>query len=302
MEAFHSFWSEPNRIRNQGEVSLPDFEQLTAVLSALEWKRHSGKILMITDTAGEAFLRQAGLLPFWSEVRTDLDGLKGEADPAAFWAAGKLYALRRMPLPCVMLDTDLIVWTPADELLGSMQDCDAVAAHPEGLNPQSYPDPTGFRFREGCGLPESWDLRLPAANTAFLFLRDAALRDVYVDEAIRFMKHVETENLNPVQSMCFMEQRILPMCAKALGKRFGFLMNPEEVFRQESLTHTWGFKQVLRMNPVARDAFCMRCVRRIHLDFPSEAERLLACRDLRDYARRYRSAKSIDQETPMTTA
>ena len=68
-------------------------------------------------------------------------------------------------------------------------------------------------------------------------------------------------------------------------------MKPEEVLAQSIVTNTWGFKQVLRINKQARDAFCMRCVRRIHMDFPQEAELLRGCTDLREYDLRYREAK-----------
>ena len=106
-----------------------------------------------------------------------------------------------------------------------------------------------------------------------------------------FMQHVRTDGSDPVQTMCFAEQRILPMCAGETGKTLGYLMKPEEVLAQSIVTHTWGFKQVLRINKQARDAFCMRCVRRIHMDFPQEAELLRGCTDLREYDLRYREAK-----------
>ena len=121
----------------------------------------------------------------------------------------------------------------------------------------------------------------------------AAFRDCYVHAALDFMKHVEPGCLNPVQTMCFAEQRILPMCAKAEGKTLSWLMEPGEVFRQDYATHTWGFKRVLQMNAPAREEFCMRCVRRIFLDFPEQAELLFPCRDLAVYACRYREAKSL---------
>ena len=288
MEAFHSFWSEPNRRRSLGGICFPDYEQLTAILSALEWKRHSGPVRMMTDTAGAGFFHESGLSPFWDETEVILDRLEDAIDPEAFWAAGKLRALRAMPVPCVMLDTDLIVW----ENIESRLNADAVAAHSEPLNSRTYPDPACFPLKEGYSFPEKWNFSLFAANTAFLYFRDAALRDAYVDEAFDFMRHVQTEGLNVVQTMCFAEQRVLPMCAEEKGKTLGFLMKPEEMLTQHRVTHTWGFKQVLRMSEAARDAFCMRCVRRIHLDFPQEAELLDGCRDLRDYERRYRETKS----------
>ena len=276
MEACHSFWSEPNRCRNQGEIRFPDFEQLTAILSALEWKRHSGPVRMLTDSAGAAYFREIGLSAFWDWT-----------DPYAFWAAGKFWALGSMPVPCVMLDTDLIVW---ENVISRVTE-DAVAAHPEPLNPRTYPDPSVFRLTEGYAFPEKWDFSLNAANTAFLFFRDRTLRDTYLEEAMEFMQHVRTDGSDPVQTMCFAEQRILPMCVRENENTLGYLMKPEEVLAQSFVTHTWGFKQVLRINRQARDAFCMRCVRRIHMDFPQEAELLRDCTDLREYDLRYREAK-----------
>ena len=99
MEAFHSFWSEPNCRRNQGEIRFPDYEQLTAILSTLEWKRHSGPVRMMTDTAGAAFFHKIGLSPFWDETETALDRLADTIDPEAFWAAGKLRRISNIRFP-----------------------------------------------------------------------------------------------------------------------------------------------------------------------------------------------------------
>ena len=279
MVAFHSFWSEPNRCRNGGEVLFPDFEQLTAILSALEWQRHNGPIRMVTDTAGLEFFEKSGLRGFWNQMVPELDALQGKIDPIAFWAAGKLYALQTMTLPCVMLDTDLIIWENLDERL----EADVVAAHPEPLNPGTYPDPSGFRFRDDYVFPKTWNTALPAANTAFLFIRDPAFRDFYVSEAYRFMKYLRVENLDPVQSMCFAEQRLLPMCVEEAGRTLSYLMLPEQISQQQFITHTWGYKQLFRANRDARKFFCARCVRRIISDFPEEAKKLNDCRDLKQY-------------------
>ena len=289
MEAFHSFWTEPGRCRNGGAVFFPDYEQLTAILSAAQWRKHSGRVRMITDTEGAFFFRESGLDAFWDEVDVLLDPLKGEVDPIAFWAAGKLYALRNITLPCVMLDTDLIVWKNVDaRLLG-----DAVAAHAEPLHPGTYPDPAVFHFRNSYRFPVEWDFNLNAANTAFLYLGDTVLRDAYTDAAIRFLRSVETAGMDPVQTMCFAEQRILPMCAAAEGKNLSFLMQPEEVPGQDFVTHTWGFKQILRSQPRAREEFCMRLVRRIALEHPDQADRLADCRDLKAYYARYLAGSQI---------
>lgn len=286
MEAFHSFWSAPNRCRNQGEILFPDYEQLTAILSALEWRRHSGKIRMITDRAGAACFREKNLTVFWNETEEALDSLDEVVDPFAFWAAGKLAALKTMTTPCVMLDTDLILWESVEQKLTA----DVVAAHAEALNPRTYPERSAFRMKNGYRFPENWDFRIRPANTAFLYIKNAGFRDAYVDAVFQFLENVETDGLTPVQTMCFAEQRILPMCAAAEGQTMAFLMEMEEVFRQDYTTHTWGFKNVLRQSSRARDGFCIRCVTRITRDFPEEAEMLMNCPDLRDYYLRVQDA------------
>ena len=284
MEAFHSFWSEPNRCRNNGQIRFPDYEQLTAILSASEWQRHSGKIRMITDTEGAQFFQTIGLSNFWNEIDVSLDHLKDTVDPFLFWAAGKLYALQQMQAPCVMLDTDLILWENVEEFL---KETDLTAAHPEPLNPEVYPDRSVFHLKQGYQFPEEWDFTLEAANTAFLFIRDQEFLNYYTGEAIRFFQNVEIGDLNPVTAMCFAEQRVLPMCAKARGRRMSFLMDLYGVDEQEFVTHTWGFKQILEEHSEAREEFCMRCVRRLMLDYPEYAEKLAGCRDLRPYYDRY---------------
>ena len=272
MEACHSFWSEPNRCRNQGEIRFPDFEQLTAILSALEWKRHSGPVRMLTDTAGAAYFREIGLSAFWDGTESVLADLAQRTDPYAFWAAGKLWALGSMPVPCVMLDTDLIVW---ENVISRVTE-DAVAAHPEPLNPRTYPDPSVFRLTEGYAFPEKWDFSLNAANTAFLFFRDRTLRDTYLEEAMDFMQHVRTDGSDPVQTMCFAEQRILPMCAKAEGVALETLLREDALDNQSIITHLWGHKRALEADPVRRVEYCLRCAARILSDFPDWADVLAA--------------------------
>lgn len=270
MIAFHSFWSAPNLYRNNGEVGIPDFELLTSILSVLTWQRNNGQIKMITDRKGAEYFRLMGMHGLWDEMESSLDRIGDHIDPFLFWAAGKLYALQTMDTPCVMLDTDLIIWKNVDDLLQA----DIVTAHPEDLNPGIYPDPETFHLRPGYQYPDEWDFSLDAANTAFMYLRDASFRDYYVEQAIRFFENVETEGLDPVTAMCFAEQRVLPMCAAAKGLRMGYLLKPEFFYKQELATHTWGFKQVLGTVPEARYEFCMRCVKRIMTDFP-EGERFL---------------------------
>lgn len=268
MNAFHSFWSKPNSERNQGTVCLPDFELLTAILSALQWRKHNGPIKMITDTEGAAYFKGLGLDVIWDEMDTALDAMNQGTDPIIFWAAGKLYALKQMSLPCVMLDTDLIVWKNMDWV----KQFDIVTAHPEPLNPYVYPDPSGFIFNDAYQYPEEWDFTLDAANTAFLYMKDPEFRDYYTDQAIAFFNHVEPEGLDTVSAMCFAEQRVLPMCAAVKHQSMGYLLDLENPVQQDVVTHTWGYKDLLRNSALENQKFCEQCMRRILKEFPEYLE------------------------------
>lgn len=266
MEAFHSLWTRPRRLRGEGPA-LPDYETLTAMLSALTWRSHTGRIRMVTDAPGAEYLRRCGLEELWDLLDVSLDAVPETVDAYLFWAAGKLYALRSVPCPCVMLDTDLIVWENVEKRLAGF---DAVCAHREDLDPAVYPDPAGFTFREGYSLPADWDLDLRAANTAFLFLRDGRFRDAYTDAALDLMAGLSPGGrADAVTAMCFAEQRVLPMCAKAEGKALGALFEPQEAAAQTFVTHTWGFKRRMERFPEERRWFCEKCVRRILRDFPA---------------------------------
>lgn len=272
MKAFHSFWSEPNRRRNGGVVEMADYELLTLMLSALKWRQLNGPIRMVTDSAGAAYFEHAGLSALWSEpIGTALDALRDGPDPTLFWAAGKLEALRRTGAPCVMLDTDMIVWENVDERLAD----GVTAAHWEALDPGVYPDPsTAFTLDERYAFPPAWDFTLPAVNTAFLYLSDSDLLDCYTAEAFRFMRALRG-GTDPVVTMCFAEQRLLPICAQSRGVPVHVLLDGHDLDNQSFITHLWGHKGELAASPEKRVEYCLSCLLRILSDFP-EWEKTLA--------------------------
>lgn len=280
LQAFHSFWSKPNTIRNQGMIEYPDFEVLTTILSALKWKEHNGTIDMVTDSCGAEYFRKIGIDGIWDHLDTSLDEIDESVDPMYFWAAGKLFALSQRELPTVMLDTDLIIWETLERM---ERDADIVAAHYEELYPEVYPDPKGFHLLDGYTYPKEWDQQVFAANTAFLYMKNEKFRDYYVNSAVSFLKHVDFAGLNPVTAMCFAEQRILPMCAKAKHEKIGYLIDIHDPDAQRIATHTWGFKDVMRRSSQARDEFCLRCVNRILSDYPEKESLLTGRADLRRY-------------------
>lgn len=267
MKAFHVFWSAPNRLRNGGALVFPDYELLTMLLSALAWREHNGPIRMVTDSDGAAFFRRAGLEALWDDgLDTGLDGLDGTLDPYHFWAAGKLEALRRLDAPRVLLDTDLILWRRVEFSPG------VTVAHREALDPAVYPDPrAAFALDSGYAFPPEWNFTLPAANTALLYLPDGALCRYYTDEAFRFMAALRG-GADPTASMCFAEQRILPMCAAVKGCEVHALLDEAALDRQSLATHLWGFKRALNTSPARRVEYCLGCAARIVYDFPAWAD------------------------------
>lgn len=117
MQAFVSNWTRPYAVRCPGRpYQMTDFDLLTTVLSALVWRRENGSIRMITDDTGAQYYRSLGLTDLWDGgIFTYLNDIPSAIDPCTFWAAGKLYALAATPAPCVMLDTDFIVWHSLSE-------------------------------------------------------------------------------------------------------------------------------------------------------------------------------------------
>lgn len=281
IRAFHSFWTVPYRMRHNQSVEITDYELLTLVLSALTWQKYNGPIQMITDTPGRALFLSLGLETLWSDgISATLDELSG-IDPFVFWAAGKLYALDSVDGPCVMLDTDLIVWENIRCRLGP----DVTAVHPEELNSPVYPDPHEFEATGTWRLPEAWDLTVQAANTAFMYIRDDELRHSYVQEAFHFMRSMtEAEaHLEPTMGMCFAEQRILPMHAAAQGKTTAYLFDMWDMYVQRFVTHVWGFKRILEESAEARKEFCRICLMRIADEYPRWHDILLGVSSLRQY-------------------
>lgn len=271
MDAFHSFWSRPNANKNRGKIKFPDYELLTVVLSALKWKEMNGSIKMITDSAGAEFFESKGLGCLWDEIDISLDHMNSEVDPFLFWAAGKLYALKSVSCPCVMLDTDLIIWKNVEELF----QYDVVGAHFEALSAEVYPDIRTFKRKEGYSFPEEWNFRTEAINTAFLFIKDSVFKDYYIESAEKSMDGIISQGLNPVTAMCFAEQRVLAMCAEAKKLQVRCLCDFENMNRQDVVTHLWGYKQRLRASYNEKREYCMRCIRRIISDFP-EYESIIA--------------------------
>ena len=265
MDAFHIFWSKPNTLRSSGKIDIPVYERLVWILSALTWKKNNGSIGLVTDSVGKAWLFQNGLSALYDEIGTNLDDMPN-LNPGLFWAAGKLWALKTRSLPCVILDTDMIIWKKLDAFWGK----NITVSHFEKINSAAYPDLRSNPFCSACEFPPEWDWTIFPGNTSFLYFpaEAAGVREKYIGQAFTFMNAVDAQASDPVQFMCFAEQRLLTMCSKAAGMEVKSLLDFEHLEEQDIATHLWGYKRILKSDPAECDAFCRRCIKRIRTDFP----------------------------------
>lgn len=263
MDAFHIISTAPYFAKNNGAFALEDFDLFCAVLSALTWRRDGSRIYLCCDRAGGEYIKNTGLEAVWNEilecVPDNLDGI----DPKMFWAAGKILAMKQMKAPCVMLDTDFIVWSKPE--FGR----EIIAAHREDIKPDIYP-PAEYFSAKGHIVPEfSWEV-LPL-NTAFFYVPDNDFKEFYTSQAVSFMKSAERCD-DWLKYMVFAEQRMAAMCAEYTGTGVRTLLDKDILFfPQDSYTHLWGAKQAMRDHPELRTDFCQRCEERIKRDFPEWA-------------------------------
>jgi len=241
------------------EVKTDKFDLYCTVLSALNWRKYNGEIELICDKAAA---RYYGELDVWNEIKPIIpDGLEG-INPAMFWAAAKLFALREISAPVVMLDMDFIVWKKL-----SFGDS-ITAAHREDLYPDVYPDVNYFQMQADYIFNENFDYKALPLNTAFLYLPDEGFKQYYVNMALDFMKSAKDCN----DYLCYMvyaEQRLLALCAEYLKQPVETLLDKDKIFGlQNDFTHLWGEKQKMRDNPAEEQDFNKRCAERIRKDFP----------------------------------
>ncbi|MFW6017126.1 MAG: DUF6734 family protein, partial [bacterium] len=118
LNAFHVNWTRPKQY-----VGLPveleeDYEILTTILSALNWKKYNGSIKLYTDTPGYNYYEGKDLLDLWDDINTNiLDNMPETIKASKLWSAGKVYAIGNEPLGSVNIDKDIIVWGNISEFI-----------------------------------------------------------------------------------------------------------------------------------------------------------------------------------------
>jgi hypothetical protein len=272
MTAFHTAWTKPFFALNPLPFFLDDWDILTTMLSALEWRRHNGGVKMITDKAGAEYYRKLGIDHIWNlGVETLLEtAIDGAIKPMSFWAAGKIYALRSISAPCAMIDTDFIVWEPVNALV---KKAPISVIHREKISDAIYPPKTFFAMNGAYAFPETWDWSVEPCNTAFLFINDEELKSCYTEQSINFMKNLK-QSRDITAEMVFAEQRLLAMCCREKNITINAILDVEDLKKQRMFTHVWGLKSALKGSAKTNREFCANCVSRILTDFPEEKTNL----------------------------
>jgi hypothetical protein len=268
-----------------------DFEVLTTVLSVLEWRRHNGPVRLYTDDAGRDFYAGLGLLGLWDGGvdASLLDQVADGINCAVFWSFGKVVALRDVPAPCWVLDTDLIVWGAVRRLVTAP----VMGLHEEPLGFPAYVGrsslvaPPGFDW-------DGLDWSVTPCSAALWYFADDGFKNSYAERALSFMAgnpvRAEADGGVPAHPV-FVEQRLLPMCARRAGVRADTFLQDYRGAQLRSgerntvFTHLWNAKSMLHGDAGRRRELCFRFARRIRRDHPQAAAILRESALVADYFR-----------------
>jgi len=287
INAFHSNWTKPFFEINKGSnYYIEDFEILTTILSALMWRKNNGKIKMVTDNKGYEYYKSIGIESIWDlGIDTSLENIEcSKINPNIFWAAGKIYALKKQNAPCIMIDTDFIVW---DDISLELKDEKLAIIHKEEISEDIYPDKKKFNMKKEYVFHENLDWTILPSNTALAYIGDEEFKEIYTEMSIKFM-----ENLNFSEdrliNMVFAEQRLFSMCAKIKNISIKELQTLKELWKNEQkiYTHVWGYKEIMRRDCKKRTEFCIKCIKRIEEEFPEYKYIIENMQELRYYYNR----------------
>lgn len=285
IQAFHSNWTTPFfAINKNREYFIEDFEILTTILSALKWREYNGNIKMITDKVGARYYREIGIDSIWDLGIDDTlsNNIDEDIDIYLFWAAGKIYALKSQYSPCVMIDTDFIVWKPLEEKLKNLEIC---TIHSENISDDIYPYKNQFNMKKNYKFDDEWDWNVLPCNTAFTYIANEKLKQYYTQQSIDFMKN--TISGERIKNMVFAEQRLISICAKKMNIPMNTLSDLKLLGenKQTYFTHTWGYKDVMKHDFNKRNEFCIKCIRRILNDFPEYKEMIMGIKQFKLYCK-----------------
>lgn len=272
MRAIHILSTLPS-----GENYRPAFYEVAAMLlSALLWKEFNGSICLYTDRKGYQCIDRLGLSREWDDINLQvLEALPDDIDWSTFWAGAKIFALKNESSPVAMIDTDLFVWQDIRTLCFKHK---LVTLHRESLI-DCYLPKNKLIVGEGYVYPDGLDWSILPCNTAFAYFADNSFKDLYVQEAIRFMRGNTNKSNDGNARMVFAEQRLLAMLAYREGINIGTLIDDPYSADNYLFTHLWGAKIIARKEPVQRASLEDAILKKIRLLSKPAYDRLSRMKD-----------------------
>lgn len=268
IRAIHVNWTKPSVTKNGSrEYYIDDFEVLTTILSALMWRKLNGSIKLYTDRIGYDFYKSLNILDVWDDgIDTQtLESIPPSIDPEIYWAAAKIFAIRNEAAPLVMMDTDLMVWKPLDEL----QNCHLAAFHRESLQTDCYISFNDLKKRPGYYPDIDWNWSVEPCNTALAYFNHWDFKNYYTQSAIDFMLDNNDRPKELVSQMVFAEQRIFSMCAEKLGINVHTFLDKAYNGENMDFTHIWGAKGLARTDANFNKQLCDSLINAIIREYPS---------------------------------
>ena len=255
-------WSMPRKFRGNKNKAKKPWE-IAMIIRSTFFSREYNNLspILYCDPEIYEYYRDIGLDVFFDEIRPILPA-DPEFNPGVFWSAGKFYSILDMDEPFIMMDLDAEVRFEMD-----LSDCDIFCAHSEEINDNDlvyYPHPTYL----GENLlttkyGSDWDNL--AYNTSILYFRDIKIAHDYANEALDFIKSLDS--INPAFERGYIllaEQRLIrkisverDLSVKTLisgvyktedpVKKIpsGFEDSDVEEIGQRGFLHVWGFKSAI---------------------------------------------------------
>jgi len=281
--AIHINSTAPFKLHNKDKAyHIEDFDILTTVLSALMWREKNGAIKLYTDKTGYDYYDSLGLLDLW-DGGTDTEVVENIPDTInhqIFWAAAKIFALRKESTPVAMIDTDLIIWENIATELASQK---LAVLHREEIWEHIYLPSNLLKKPKNYQFDPEWDWKVLPCNMAFAYFADSDFKDYYTNCAIDFMTGNCEKPKERLSQMVFAEQRIISMCAKKMKIPIFHFLNDPYQSDNTRFTHIWGGKDIARDNLRHRKELCDALLKQIEKRFPSYYDKLSDMEIFRQY-------------------
>lgn len=256
MKAYQTLWTTPMIINSElksKEFFLDDLQLVSMILSVLYWRKTNGTIKLYTDTVGLEYLAKLNILDLWDDG-IDIETINNMENNYKFnykslWAAAKIFALEQEKAPVVSVDIDLFVYKNINDFISSNKD-GVVGYHFENTTTQTGYVPAEFLYTpDGYEFDKNLDWSVNPINTALTYFGNENCKQIYIEEAKRFIKNnMGTSLYGNTSQMIFVEQRLLSMLCKASNTNLTSFVEDETKYIGPDFFHLWGLKNQLSYN------------------------------------------------------